>query len=135
MSHSFKTGGEKGAKVDAMKIKLHTVNLEVADPEAAKQFYVDALGMTENLERSHRPDFFYLESVGGHLTLARRDLASSEGPTRTVELGFQVDDLAAFKSHFENSNLNGFKPKSMGWGEVIEGHDPDGHRVILYCWH
>lgn len=116
-----------------MMIKLHTVNLEVADPDAAKKFYVDALGMTENVQRSHPPDFVYLESAGCHLTLAKRDVESAAKPSRTMELGFLVDDLAALTTHLTERNVNGFKPQKMGWGEVIEGHDPDGHRVIIYC--
>lgn len=132
MSHSFKTRSVKTVKVGAMKIKLHTVNIEVVDPEASKRFYVDALGMTEDLKRSHPPGFFYLESGACHLTLAKRDDAGGEKPSRSVELGFLVDDLASLKTRFSERNVTGFKLQSMGWGEVIEGHDPDGHRVIVY---
>ncbi len=115
-----------------MTIKLHTVNLEVTDPEASKKFYVEALSMTENQERSHSPDFVYLESAGCHLTLAKRDFQSDQEPSRTMELGFLVDDLDALKTHLTARNVSAFKPQKMGWGEVIEGQDPDGHRVIVY---
>lgn len=115
-----------------MKIKLHTVNLEVTNPKTAKQFYVDILGMTENLERSHPPDFIYLESAGCHLTLAKRELPSGEKCSRTMELGFLAEDLKALQARLRERNLNGFRPQAMAWGDVIEGHDPDGHRVILY---
>jgi catechol 2,3-dioxygenase-like lactoylglutathione lyase family enzyme len=115
-----------------MTIELHTINLEAGDPKAAKRFYVDALGMTENLERSQPPDFFYLESVGCHLTLAKWGGASGEKPSRSMGLGFLVDDLAALAAHLAQRNVSGFKPQRMGWGEVLEGHDPEGHRVIIY---
>ena len=118
-----------------MKIKLHTVNLEVADPQAAKRFYVEALGMSENLQRSHAPGFVYLESAdgGSHLTLATsQGVAPGAKPSPTMELGFEVDDLAALQTRLAETGVTGFKPQRMGWGEVIEGHDPDGHRVIVY---
>jgi len=128
----FKTGGATTVKVTRMNIKLSTINLEVSDPEASKQFYVNALGMTLNPKRSHSRDFLYLESAGCHLTLARRDPPDGQKPCRSVELGFEVDDLPAVQKQFASQNINGFKPQKMGWGEVIEGCDPDGHRVILY---
>lgn len=132
MSHLFKTVGPTSLKVRRMNIKLHTINLEVMDPEAAKEFYVEALGMSVNPQRSHGPDFLYLESAGCHLTLAKREPAGAQAPCRTVELGFEVDDLPAVQNHLASRNVSGFKPQKMGWGEVIEGQDPDGHRVILY---
>jgi len=30
--------------------------------------------------------------------------------------------------------VSGFPSQSMGCGDVIEGHDLDGHRVIVYCF-
>ena len=115
-----------------MMIKLHTVNLEVADPTASKRFYTEALGMIENPQRSHLPDFVYLESASCHLTLAKREHANGEPCSPTMELGFLVDDLATLKANLMEKNVNGFRPQTMGWGDVIEGHDPDGHRVIVY---
>ncbi len=117
-----------------MKIKLATINLEVSDPQASKRFYVGALGMTENLRRSHAPGFVYLESDGGDLSLATPQEAAAAEPSRTMELGFEVDDLTALQTRFAEQGIMGFHPQSMGWGEVIEGHDPDGHRVIVYCF-
>lgn len=117
-----------------MKIKLATINLEVADPQRSKRFYIDALGMTENLQRSHAPGFVYLASDGGDLTLATPQEALAAEPSRTMELGFEVDDLAALQARFEELGVTGFRPQSMGWSDVLEGHDPDGHRVIVYCF-
>ncbi len=132
MSLLFKTNKGNGAKFGAMKIQLQTVNLQVADPEVSKRFYVEALGMAENLQRSHPPGFFYLESAGCHLTLAQIEEGAGEKPARTVELGFEVDDLSSLQAHLLSKGLNGFTPQTMGWGEVIEGYDPDGHRLVVY---
>ena len=118
-----------------MKINLHTVNLEVADPQSSKRFYIDALGLTENRDRSHPPGFVYLESEGGHLTLATPpEGAAKAEPSRTMEIGFKVDDLEALQARITHAGVAMFKPQSMGWAEVLEGHDPDGHRVIVYCF-
>lgn len=115
-----------------MKISLASINLEVADPQRSKRFYVDALGMTENLERSHAPGFVYLESAAGNLTLATPQEAAAAEPSRTMELGFETDDLDALRARFAEHGIRGFVPQSMGWGDVLEGRDPDGHRVIVY---
>ena len=117
-----------------MKIKLHTINLEVADPQASKRFYIDALGMTENAQRSHAPGFVYLESAGSNLTLATPQKTAAAEPSPTMEIGFEVDDLEELQARFAKQGVQGFAPQSMGWAEVIEGHDPDGHRVIVYCF-
>ena len=115
-----------------MKAKLATINLEVADPQSTKRFYIDALGMVENLERSHAPGFVYLESAGASVTLATQQTAARIEPSRSMELGFEVDDLAALAHRFSEIGVHDFVPQSMGWGDVLEGHDPDGHRVIVY---
>ena len=117
-----------------MKIKLATINLEVADPQASKRFYLDALGMTENLQRSHAPGFVYLQSDKGDLSLATPQQAQKAEPSRTMEIGFETDDLLALQSRLEEHKITGFHANSMGWGDVLEGHDPDGHRVIVYCF-
>lgn len=117
-----------------MNVKLASINLEVADPQRTKRFYIDALGMVENERRSHPSSFVYLESAAGNITLATPQTATAAEPSRTMELGFEVDDLDALKARFAANGITGFAPQSMGWGEVIEGHDPDGHRVIVYCF-
>jgi catechol 2,3-dioxygenase-like lactoylglutathione lyase family enzyme len=117
-----------------MKCKLQTVNLEVADPERSKRFYMDALGMAENAERSQPPGFVYLESDGCHITLAAAENGAIPAPSRAIELGFEVDDLAALRSHFSDLGIRDFEPQSMGWGEVVEGRDRDGNRIIVYSF-
>jgi catechol 2,3-dioxygenase-like lactoylglutathione lyase family enzyme len=115
-----------------MKIKLATVNLETAHPQISKRFYIDGLGMREELERSHGEGFVYLTSDGCDLTLATPEHASAAEPSRTMEIGFEVDDIAEARARLAAAGFSDVSEKSMGWGEVLETHDGDGYRVILY---
>lgn len=115
-----------------MNVKLASINLQVADPERSRGFYVDALGMVEDVERSHRPSFIYLRSDGCDLTLAMALEADGAEPSRTMELGFEVDDLAAMRARLDALGHRDVRPQSMGWGEALELHDADGHRVVIY---
>ena len=116
-----------------MKIKLATINLDVADPQASKRFYVDALGLTENVERSHPPSFVYLSSEGADVTLARPESNTRAEPSRTMELGFEVGDIAEARARLERHGAR-VSAKAMGWGDVVETRDLDGHRVIVYAF-
>jgi catechol-2,3-dioxygenase len=117
-----------------MKIRLASINLEVADPERSKQFYLVVLGMAEDTQRSHRPDFIYLTTDGCDMTLAKSQNGSGAEPSRTMELGFVVDDLAAMKAHLSSQGIRDYREESMGWGEALELRDEDGYRVIVYTF-
>lgn len=105
-----------------------------ADPQASKPSYLDVLGMSKNLQRSHAPGFVYLQSDKGDLTLATAQGDGWAEPSRTMELGFEVNDLPALQARLEEQKVAGFHVQSMGWGDVLEGHDLDGYRVIIYCF-
>ncbi len=115
-----------------MNTKLTSINLEVADPERSKRFYVDVLGMAEDNRRSHPPGFVYLRGNGCDMTLASPRATSIAEPSRTMELGFEVDDITAMKAHLSKLGVHDFREESMGWGEAIELRDSDGHRVLVY---
>ncbi len=117
-----------------MKTKLASINLEVADPETSKRFYLDVLGMVEDDRRSQPPGFVYLKSEGCDMTLAHPQEAPGAEPSRTMELGFEVEDIAAMKAHFAARGVPDFREESMGWGEAIELRDHDGHRVLIYSF-
>ena len=118
-----------------MKARLATINLEVADPQRSKRFYVDVLGMVEDARRSHHPNFVYLRSEDGcHMTIATPPEASGTQPSRTIELGFEVDDIAAMRGHLAASGIPDYREESMGWGEALELRDLDGHRVLIYAF-
>ena len=115
------------AQVDpeaAVKAKLATINLEVANPERSKRFYVDVLGMIEDARRSHPPAFVYLRSDGCDMTIATPQEASDAQPSPTIELGFEVDDIAAMRDHLSASGVPDYREESMGWGEALELRDP-----------
>jgi len=40
--------------------------------------------------------------------------------------------LEALQARFAAQGISGFRPQRMGWGDVIEGRDFDGRRVIAY---
>jgi catechol 2,3-dioxygenase-like lactoylglutathione lyase family enzyme len=117
-----------------MKTKLASINLEVADPERSKKFYLDVLGMVEDNLRSHAPGFVYLRSDGCDVTLAAPQAAGGAEPSRTMELGFEVDDIAAMKAHLSSCGIPDFHEESMGWGDALELRDSDGHRVLIYAF-
>lgn len=115
-----------------MTISLATVDLEVADPQASRRYYVDGLGLQEDARRSHPPDFVYLTSSGAGLTLARPDASTVARPSPTVELGFATDDVDAVERRLRAIGVASLERRSMGWGEALESHDLDGHRVVIY---
>ena len=117
-----------------MKTRLATINLQVADPHRSKRFYLDVLGMAEDARRSHPPTFVYLRSDGCDVTIATPPEATGAQPSRTIELGFEVDDLAAMKAHLSALGIADYREESMGWGQALELRDHDGHRVLVYSF-
>lgn len=115
-----------------MRAKLATINLQVADPERSRRFYVDVLGMVEDTQRSHPPAFVYLRSDGCDITIATPPEASGAQPSRTIELGFEVDDLVGMRAHLSAQGVRDYREESMGWGRVLELRDCDGHRIVIY---
>ena len=115
-----------------MKTKLATINLQVANPERSKRFYLDVLGMVEDTERSHAPVFIYLQSNGCDITLATPQEAHGAQPSRTIELGFEVDDIAAMKTHLSACGVRNYREESMGWDQALELRDNDRYQVLIY---
>ncbi|QEH32053.1 Glyoxalase-like domain protein [Aquisphaera giovannonii] len=117
-----------------MRTKLATINLQVADPQRSRRFYEDVLGMVEDARRSHPPSFVYLRSDGCDLTLATPPESSGAQPSRTIELGFLVDDIEAMKSHLSARGIRDHREESMGWGRALELRDEDGYRIVIYSF-
>lgn len=113
-------------------MNLATINLLVVDPEKSKNFYVSALGMKVNTRRSEAPHFYYLESEGAALTMAKPTHIEVPKATGSVEIGFEVADIKATKQLLEAAGVHALKESSMHWGDTIETLDPDGHRIIAY---
>ena len=118
----------------SMEIKLASINLEVADPEQSKRFYRDVLGMVEDDRRSHPPGFVYLRSAGCDVTLGRPREESRAEPSNTMELAFEVDDIAAMKARLAALGIPDYREESMEWADLIELRDHDGHRIVIYAF-
>ncbi|HRC77565.1 MAG TPA: VOC family protein [Kouleothrix sp.] len=116
-----------------MATTLGNVNLFVRDIEQAKRFYVEGVGLVEDVERSHPPSFALLRA--GACTLTLQD-ASAPGaqfePSRSVELGFAVDDIEATRERLAARGATVSDVEQMGWGGGFDALDPDGHRLTIY---
>jgi hypothetical protein len=95
---------------------------------------MDALGMIEDARRSHPPAFVYLLSDGCDVRLATPQDASGAQPSRTIELGFEVEDIAAMRAHLAAHGIPDYREESLGWGETLKLRDSDGHRVLIYSF-
>ena len=68
------------------------------------------------------------------MTLTTPHEAAAREPSRTVEFGFETDDLAAFKERLASLGVPDARAQSMGWGNGVEMRDPDGYRILVYCF-
>src|SRR5206468_10744356 len=116
----WKSNPPRSTRRASMKARLATINLQVADPQRSKRFYLDVLGMIEDTRRSHPPAFVYLRSDGCDVTIATPPESSGAEPSRTIELGFEVDDLAAMRAHLSALGIPDYREESMGWGQALE---------------
>lgn len=113
--------------------RLGNINLFVRNIEQARAFYIKALGLTENVERSHAPHFVLLEAGGCTLTLQDRAAPGAElGTANSIELGFAVDDPEAVRNSLKDWGVMVSELEQMGWGGGFDAVDPDGHRLTLY---
>ena len=115
-----------------MTIKLATINIEVSDLERTKAFYKEVFGMVEDLQRSHPPTFAYLASPGCAITMTIPNETAKPDASRTMEMGFETDDLATLRERLKNRGHQGAVDKSMGWADAVELRDPDGYRIVVY---
>jgi catechol 2,3-dioxygenase-like lactoylglutathione lyase family enzyme len=115
-----------------MKAKLATINLQASDPERSSRFYQDVLGLVEDPRRSHPPSFVYLRSDACDVTISAPQEGNGAQPSPTMELGFEVDDMAAMRAHLAALGIRKDRDESMGWGDAVELRDPDGYRVVVY---
>ena len=115
-----------------MNITLATLNLEVSNVGRSKRFYIDVLKMKEDTTRSHPPTFAYLESAGCAVTMTTPPDGGVIQPSHSIELGFETEDISAFRMALESAGISDARPQTMGWGEAVELRDPDGNRIIVY---
>lgn len=116
-----------------MATRLGNINLFVRDVERAARFYVQALGLALNAERSAPPGFALLEAGGCTLTLQDGSAPGAAFDQREgVELGFVVDDVEAARRRIQECGGSVGEVEQMGWGGGFDASDPDGHRLAIY---
>ena len=111
---------------------LANVNLIVADAERSARFYVDTIGLNMSEELSEPPSFFYLNSGACSLTLQTATDIGQQAVSRSIELGFKVDDVAAAQSLLAQAGVELGTEQQMGWGSALEARDPDGNRLNIF---
>ncbi len=124
---------------------LANVNLFVRDPERARHFYVEALGLKDDA-RSAPPHFVLLDAGGGCTLTIQAAEAVGESLDRDVtngcpvELGFELavdgaDAAAALDAVCARVTAAGGlvgTPQVMGWASAVDGRDPDGYRITVF---
>ena len=116
-----------------MSAKLGNINLFVRDIARARQFYVEALGLEENVERSAPPSFILLQAGGCSLMLQDTSAPGADfSPATSIELGFAVDDLDAARQRLAANGGTASQIQHMGWGSGFDASDPDGRRLTIY---
>ena len=107
---------------------VHHVSINVDDVDAARQFYVDVLGLTE---RTDRPAFSF---DGAWLDVGAQQVHLIEAPL-PPELGqhfaIEVDDLDAVVAELRARGVEVTAPTAVGTRRQSFLHDPCGNRVEL----
>ncbi len=107
---------------------IHHVGLIVADVAAARQFYVDRLGLEE---RTDRPDFGF---DGAWLQVGEQQVHLVEGSEPTPGGGhfaLAVEDLDAVVTELRAAGLRVSDPVPVGAGRQSFVKDPGGNLVEL----
>ena len=113
--------------------RLGNINLFVRDVARAKQFYVQALGLVEDQERSAPPGFALLQA--GNCTITLQDATAPGakfGSADSIELGFEVEDVEAACQRLQAMGAQVSDVQQMGWGGGFDALDLDGHRLTIY---
>ena len=107
---------------------VHHVSINVPDPDVARRFYVDVLGLTE---RTDRPDFgiggAWLDAGGQQVHLIEGDPPTSVGQ----HFALAVDDLDAVITELRAKGVEVSDAMAVGPGRQAFTHDPAGNMVEL----
>ncbi len=116
-----------------MASTLSNINLFVRDMALSQQFYTDVLGLTLNDAMSAPPHRVVFDAGGCTLSLQTADsLGETASAAEGVELGFEVDNIAAAWDRVNRQAAAVGEFQTMGWGSAFELRDPDGHRLVVY---
>ncbi len=114
--------------------EVRVVSVPVSDPERAKTFYVDHLGMKVQLDDSSMPGMRWIqvapEGSSTSLTLVTWFDTMTAGSLQGLVL--TCDDL---ERDCERLVQNGVEfdspPQQQPWGLEAVVRDPDGNRIVL----
>ncbi len=109
---------------------LYMIELAVADWPAAVVWYRDVLGLSLRMKKDS--DAFALFECGS----GRIALKQGRPEPGTVQLTFDVDDLAAELARLESHGVGQISPiktSDEGYRRAMI-HDPEGHRICLFEW-
>ena len=132
MGRTSRAAGGKAAATTGPAVQalaVHHVSINVDDVDAAREFYVGALGFTE---RTDRPDFGFAGAwldVGGQQV----HLIAGEVPDRLGQhYAVQVADLDAAVVALRERGLRVSDPAEVGSGLQSFTRDPAGNMLELH---
>jgi len=111
-------------------VKLDHITLFVRDYQAARDWYVDNLGLTTEFETPEHFVAAVQDSEGFTLFLEQ---SSAQPPNPACLLYFQVDSVDETYERLRQQGVGlRIAPCRQFWGYGAELADPDGHRVRLW---
>ncbi|HEV3199646.1 MAG TPA: VOC family protein [Bryobacteraceae bacterium] len=111
-------------------VKLDHLTLFVRDYQAARDWYVDNLGLSTEFETPEHFVAAVQDSEGFTLFLEQ---SSAQPPNPSCLLYFQVDSVDETYERLRQQGVSfRIAPCRQFWGYGAELADPDGHRVRLW---
>ncbi len=110
------------------------VSVPVSDPDRAKAFYTDVLGLSvrEDEPMGDSMRWVRLATPEGEATIAFVTWFPSMPPGSAKGLMLRVDDLDAMVARLEQAGVptaNGIE--TAPWGRFVQIDDPDGNGLVL----
>jgi predicted enzyme related to lactoylglutathione lyase len=110
------------------------VSVPVSDPDRAKDFYTDILGLTvqEDEPMGDSMRWLRLATPEGEATITLVTWFPSMPPGSLKGLLLRVDDLDAMAARLEGRGVptaNGIE--TAPWGRFVQIDDPDGNGLVL----
>ncbi len=112
-------------------LAVHHVSINVADTAAARDFYVDVLGL---VERGDRPDFGF---AGAWLDAGGQQVHLIEGRSPDAlgqHFALRVSDLDAVVDELRGRDVTVSDPVPVAAGRQAFLSDPSGNTVELIEW-
>jgi len=110
------------------------VSVPVSDPDRAKDFYIDVLGLSvqEDEAMGESMRWLRLATPEGEATITLVTWFPTMPPGSLKGLLLRVDDLDAMVAHLEDKGVptaNGIE--TAPWGRYVQIDDPDGNGLVL----